>query len=225
MTFSTDVWAVTVSVISVACGLACGAPHQDVAATADAAPTAVAVDSGHLTTSVRVGSVVIPLDSNLTLGSVQPLLSSGRAPSRPTADTGSEVCFTMGVPSTGWLVLSSNALGGPEETVLGYEIRDGDQPPSNPAACLPSSTLVSDVSTDRGLRLGLSRAQVTAVLGQPDSVDDRSVRYRRSLPTDVVRVAAGGEPRVVRFYAISEVIVSLRADKVVAIHGWYVLTN
>lgn len=218
-------WVRVFLTLAMASGLGCEEARQDVAVAAEAAATDVVPDGGNLTTGVRVGSVMVWLDSSATLHSVQALLSNGRMSSRPTADAGSEVCFAMGSPVTGWLVLSSNALGGPEETVLGYELRGADQPPAKSAECLSSSTPISEVSTDRGLHLGIDRTRVTSALGPPDSVAQTSVRYRRSLPVEIERTGAGGERRVVRYYAISELLLTLRNDLVVGINGWYVLTN
>jgi|SRR5665213_1737129 len=45
--------------------------------------------------------------------------------------------------------------------------------------CVKSTKVTADLSTDAGLRLGLSRSQVEAILGKPDSVKGDRIAYLR----------------------------------------------
>jgi len=174
------------------------------------------------TRMVRVGDVEIVLDSNFTLASVQGLLSTD-APRPPRRDSeGRSVCFRLGAfKLEGWLVLSSNALGGPDGYVLGYEIRGPEEPPSEPASCLNAHYSLATVRTDVGVSVGMPLAEMRRVLGEPARVSGDSLIYDRSYSIMDSTATRG----VVERQVVSLLVLRGSDSGIRFVSGWFVITT
>jgi hypothetical protein len=88
----------------------------------------------------------------------------------------SQACYFSGSGSDTIHLIFEGGEGG-SSTV--YIFRGGpDWKGSN--LCVRSNRVSSDLATGTGLRLGLSRAEVEAILGKPDSVHGNRVSYCRA---------------------------------------------
>lgn len=174
------------------------------------------------TRKVRVGEVEIVLDSNFTLASVQALLSTD-SPRPPRRDSeGRSVCFRLGASNLeGWLVLSSNALGGPDGYVLGYEVRGPEAPPSESANCLNSHYSLATVKTDVGVSVGMPLAEMRRVLGEPARVSGDSLIYDRSYSIMDSTATRG----VVERYIVSLLVLQGSDSGIRFVSGWFVITT
>lgn len=95
----------------------------------------------------------------------------------------SQVCYVSGAgPDRINLIFESGE--GLSSTV--YIFRGGpDWKGSN--LCVKSNRVSSGLTTGTGLRLGLSRAQVEAILGKPDSVESNRVAYCREFQREATK--------------------------------------
>ena len=119
---------------------------------------------------VTIGGITL---GRATFQDVQTRL--GRTNITKAADPHDEqLCYLLPVGDT-FLLFVSNDLGGPEHTLIGYEVRRGSG--SRPASCLQlSATLAMPFETDvGGIRLGMTRAQFLKVVGQPVKADRKIV--------------------------------------------------
>lgn len=136
----------------------------------------------HYVRSVRVGDAEVQLDSSATLVSVHTALGFEAPPSIERSGEYSQVCYLLSAQPRASLLLRSWDLGGPRMTVLGFRLEAGVGAPAS-GLCRQLNIPSSGVSTDRGLRLGLDSAEVTRLLGVPDSVRGQSRYYMRMAST------------------------------------------
>jgi len=102
----------------------------------------------------------------------------GKAPvvERGDASTGrSQICYTSGKASDKIHLVFEFGEGQSSAFYLFRGSTDWDG--SN--RCVKSSKLTANISTDTGLRLGLSRAQVETILGKPDVAEGDRIAYSR----------------------------------------------
>lgn len=162
----------------------------------------------------------ILLDSSETLLSVQKVLGKSPLISPQHGEDSWSICYQVSAQDVSVeLRLQSNDIGGPDHTVLGFELTTRQARDSiTKARCPEIRNTRAMVSTDNGLSLGMPVSDLLTVMGAP--VGDSSGVYEYEFTR---AIQAHGELKAY------DITASLRAEtrggRVVGLRGWYVKTS
>ena len=147
---------------------------------------------------------------------VDQALGRARRPGASADDRPMSACYrtsadTLAGPMT--LLFESDEMGNPEDLTEFELIPIGSRPEAE-HGCVKLTAPASAVVTDRGIRLGLTRAMVTRLLGAP--VRDHGAVAEYELKTEQAVRTGGSVDRIDLF---SSLTVTFRSGRVVAFSG------
>lgn len=147
---------------------------------------------------------------------VDQALGRARRPGASTDERPMSACYRTSAdaiagPMT--LLFESDEMGNPED-LTEFELIPVASRPDVEHGCVKLTVPSSAVVTDRGIRLGLTRAQVTRLLGAP--VRDHGGVAEYELTTEQVVRTGGSVDRIDLFSALT---VTFRGGRVVAFSG------
>lgn len=154
---------------------------------AEATPPARPMEAGaqppaHVVRAVRIGEVVAELASSATLISLHRALGFGSAPAVERVGEFVEICYRLSGLPPAFLRVRSWDLGGPQMTLLGFLLHAPSTPPAG-RACETLEVHQTAAATELGIGLGTDSAEVTRLLGVPDSVRGAVRYYMRLVST------------------------------------------
>jgi hypothetical protein len=184
----------------------------------DTARLEAKVQGATVVRSLMIGDLEVRLDSAQTLLNVQDVLGAGALRPPRNHDDSWSICYTVATPNdSAQLRLLSNEMGGPEHTILGFEL-DHLRARRPSGACPAISRRASRLITDNGLGLGMPVSDLLKRMGRPVRISGSRYEFEFSGAVPALGASAA--------YDISG---SLRADvsrhRVTKLWVWYVKTT
>jgi hypothetical protein len=124
------------------------------------------------------------------------------------------VCYRLSGSATPTiLVFIGDDMG--SEVLSEFEVVPASSKPELIGKCAALNVLATQVATDRGIRLGLSRAEVEGKLGKTHGGSEGTATYE----TTEVRTAKGDGPVYVKYRITSGITITYTGGRVVAFTG------
>lgn len=119
----------------------------------------------HVVKAVLVGAMRVRLDSTTDFAEVERLLGSTATADPLDHDDSWKICYELpNSRDVKYVIFMANEVGGANHRVLGVRVVH-DKPSQLTVRCSPTTARVDSVVADNGVRLGMSRDSIAAIVG------------------------------------------------------------